>query len=302
MQLISRSEWGAKPATSSRKIDLKGPTTIHWNGSGKKWDRIDDDAHLAWGIKQMQVGQNFHMEGRGWSDIAYNFVMDPWGDYLYEGRGFDVRPASQGTTEGNETSHSIMVMTGVGDPALSEGAIAALDEAVALIAVKGTAEDIAMGHRDWKATACPGDGIYGHLSTINDPNYRDPEVTPGLQEPVGMFVVNGGYGVVDANGRVEFQGDVTHKGDLRHEDLVAPVVDAEGTVGGDGYYLCTADGGVFTYGNAPFHGSIGGAPLDRPVVAIEVEPGGYYMVASDGGIFTFGNLPFVGSFVGEVNE
>jgi hypothetical protein len=66
-----------------------------------------------------------------------------------------------------------------------------------------------------------------------------------------------------------------------------------------GYQLAASDGGLFAF-NAPFFGSMGGQPLNQPVVGMAVVPdsGGYYEVASDGGIFAF-NAPFFGSMGGQ---
>jgi len=63
-----------------------------------------------------------------------------------------------------------------------------------------------------------------------------------------------------------------------------------------GYWLVAGDGGVFSFGNAAFHGSTGGLRLNRPVVGMAATPAGdgYWLVASDGGIFSFG-APFEGS-------
>jgi hypothetical protein len=57
-----------------------------------------------------------------------------------------------------------------------------------------------------------------------------------------------------------------------------------------------SDGGVFTFGDATFWGSMGGKHLDQPVVGMAADgaTGGYWLVASDGGVFTF-NAPFLGS-------
>ena len=72
---------------------------------------------------------------------------------------------------------------------------------------------------------------------------------------------------------------------------------------GAGYWLVASDGGIFTFGDAAFYGSMGGHPLDRPVVgmAATASGGGYWMVASDGGIFTFGDAPFLGSRGGDTS-
>ncbi|MGH9077478.1 MAG: hypothetical protein ACRDY0_08515, partial [Acidimicrobiales bacterium] len=66
---------------------------------------------------------------------------------------------------------------------------------------------------------------------------------------------------------------------------------------GGGYRLVASDGGIFTYGDASFFGSAGGAPLNRPVVGMAATPDGkgYWLVASDGGIFTYGDASFFGS-------
>jgi subtilisin family serine protease len=66
---------------------------------------------------------------------------------------------------------------------------------------------------------------------------------------------------------------------------------------GTSYRLVAADGGIFSYGDAPFKGSTGDIRLNRPIVAMAPTPTGqgYWMVASDGGIFAFGDASFKGS-------
>ena len=64
-----------------------------------------------------------------------------------------------------------------------------------------------------------------------------------------------------------------------------------------GYWLVGSDGGIFSFGTAAFHGSMGSTPLQRPVVAITptLTGNGYWLVASDGGIFSFGDSTYYGS-------
>jgi hypothetical protein len=61
--------------------------------------------------------------------------------------------------------------------------------------------------------------------------------------------------------------------------------------------LVAADGGIFTFGTAAFHGSTGDRKLNSPIVgmAATADGGGYWLVAADGGIFTFGTAAFHGS-------
>ncbi len=67
-----------------------------------------------------------------------------------------------------------------------------------------------------------------------------------------------------------------------------------------GYWLVGADGGIFTFGAAQFHGSTGDFTLQRPVVGITPtsDRNGYWLVATDGGIFAFGDAGFHGSIPG----
>ena len=67
-----------------------------------------------------------------------------------------------------------------------------------------------------------------------------------------------------------------------------------------GYWLVGSDGGIFSFGSAAFHGSMGSIPLQRPVMAITPTStgNGYWLVASDGGIFSFGDSTYYGSLPG----
>jgi hypothetical protein len=73
------------------------------------------------------------------------------------------------------------------------------------------------------------------------------------------------------------------------------------TVDGRGYWLVAADGGVFAFGDAGFHGSTGNLVLQKTMVGMTPTPSGrgYWLAAADGGVFTFGDARFWGSTGGE---
>jgi len=82
--------------------------------------------------------------------------------------------------------------------------------------------------------------------------------------------------------------------------MVAMTADPTSTASDEGYWLASADGGVFTEGSARFFGSLGSLRLQGPIVAMAATPdgGGYWLAAMDGGVFSFGDAHFFGSMGG----
>ena len=68
-----------------------------------------------------------------------------------------------------------------------------------------------------------------------------------------------------------------------------------------GYWFVASDGGIFSFGDAAFYGSMGGKHLNAPIVGLSSSSDGrgYWFVASDGGIFSFGDSAFDGSMGGK---
>ena len=74
------------------------------------------------------------------------------------------------------------------------------------------------------------------------------------------------------------------------------------TPDGGGYWLAQSGGGVYSFGDAKFEGSLPGLGVvpSTPIVGMAATPdgGGYWLVASDGGVFAFGDAKFEGSLPG----
>ena len=109
----------------------------------------------------------------------------------------------------------------------------------------------------------------------------------------------GGYWVYSDRGRGVAFG-VPDVGGVEHLGLFAPILAGAATASGKGVWLLGADGGVFTFGDARFRGSVPQfVPLDRlvrPLSGMIPEPSGngYWLIAEDGGVFAF-SAPFRGS-------
>ncbi|MGD0882409.1 MAG: CHAP domain-containing protein [Acidimicrobiales bacterium] len=83
--------------------------------------------------------------------------------------------------------------------------------------------------------------------------------------------------------------------------MVAQAADPAAWPSDPGYWLASADGGVYALGSASFYGSLGALRLQGPVVAIVATPDGrgYWLAALDGGVFAFGDAGFYGSMGGQ---
>jgi len=156
----SRSQWGARSPRRRSTGTMADPSTGHYNGPDvtvrgqKEFDHRHCDG-LVRGI------QNFHMDGRGWNDIAYNYVICPHG-VIYEGRGLNTWNGANGTNHGNQNSHAVMWLAGEGN-AFTMRAKAAFRSIVKYISERTAAPYRAIGHRDHKSTACPGDTRYAWI-------------------------------------------------------------------------------------------------------------------------------------------
>lgn len=144
--LVTRAEWGARPARGAiGNINPEG-VTVHYNGpafGGFLWDH----GRCAQMVRGTQA---FHLDGRGWADIAYTACVCPHG-FVFEGRGVRQRTAAQGTNEGNRRSLALMFLAGEGEPITERARAAALWWANEVARVP-----LRWAHRDWHSTACPG--------------------------------------------------------------------------------------------------------------------------------------------------
>lgn len=111
-----------------------------------------------------------------------------------------------------------------------------------------------------------------------------------------------GYWTVDTYGNVYTYGDARYFGTLHDVGVnVSNITGLVRTPDSGGYWIVGADGGVYAFGNAPFYGSMGGRPMNAPVVGMAATKNGqgYWLVGADGGIFAFGNAGFYGSMGGK---
>ena len=71
-----------------------------------------------------------------------------------------------------------------------------------------------------------------------------------------------------------------------------------------GYWFTASDGGVFAFGDAGFHGSLGSIPQSRPIVSItsSADGGGYWIANNNGAVSEFGDAYYWGSAPQVINR
>lgn len=154
--LLSRAEWGARPPRASAPSISSEGLTVHYGGDSP-WTSADRSSPEAFRASTdhnrcasiLRAWQSFHLDGRGWNDLAYNSAVCPHG-VRYEGRGVGRRSGANGTNTGNARSCAVVYIAGGTDPVTTEAKAAYLDEAARF----GT--PLRWDHSDWKPTSCAG--------------------------------------------------------------------------------------------------------------------------------------------------
>lgn len=181
-RIYTRSEWGAQPPTAECRYPPATHLAIHHTTTASA-GAADTLAIRAAGVRAIQ---DVHVNGRGWIDIGYNYLVCQIGA-IFRGREDaddtrDVVAAHDGDNEGSVRTAGLGFSHPPEDQRPSDPLLDGFVDLFAWIAVRrqidpsGT-DDYAgygdplltvYGHRDVKATACPGDHFYAERSEIVD--------------------------------------------------------------------------------------------------------------------------------------
>jgi hypothetical protein len=261
--VVSRADWGARDRVCGTTETTKYRMAIHHTagdpGSGD----------YAAGIR---ATQNFHIDTRGWCDIAYHFIVTPDGT-VWEGREIDIRG---GHTYGENTGNIGIVYKGCFQPGgcvYSSGTIPETEINDAMINNGGVLvgvlagqygievnEDTVKGHRDWAQpgheTACPGETLWNRLSEIRTAAGGDGTITP----PDTGFA----KGVVWDRSLTE---GVNDSGNVRITNATVTCSDGQtmDVTGENAYWEFELDPGIYTFtATAPGYAT---ASVDRQITA-----------------------------------
>lgn len=160
-KFVTKEQWGStrgRQATPrTHPIGATKGVTIHWEGP-----KMGSFPHSKCAAKVRGI-ERFHEETRGWADLAYSGIVCPHG-YVFEGRGVGTQTAANGSSDDNDDYYALCYLGGQGDAFTDEGKTGIV-EGVQWLRSEGGAGREVNGHRDHKATECPGNVIYRWLKT-----------------------------------------------------------------------------------------------------------------------------------------
>mgnify|MGYP003132286359 FL=1 len=149
MKFVTRQEWGAtapkKPWTWITPSRIEGIVIHH---SGVEGGPTGKDAVRAF--------ERHHMNTRGWSSIAYNWLVNVDGT-VYEGRA---QGAVGGATKGWNFKTEAISYIGYGFEPLTLEAQQGIKQVIDYLQHKYRNSLWIKGHRDLANTSCPGDWLY----------------------------------------------------------------------------------------------------------------------------------------------
>ena len=180
--IYTRAQWGADESMrgSAPQYGAVQAAVVHHTVNSNSYSSSDVPA-LIRGIYA------FHVNGRGWSDIGYNFIIDRFGR-TWEGRYGGTTRAVIGAQAKGVNSWTFGAST-IGDFTSASAPSAVVAAYTRLVAWKaqihqfdpaktanlaGTVHRGVSGHRDVYPTSCPGAGLYKYI----------PQIAAGASAPV----------------------------------------------------------------------------------------------------------------------
>lgn len=188
-----RSSWGADESLRDGQVSYADDvrfSVIHHEGGAPRWSQADIDAGCKEAAAAINSVYEYHTKGRGYWDIAYNFVVDPCGR-IWEGRAGGVDRPVMGAHAGGWNSGSVGVLAlGTFTPGGDRVTDALVNGIEKLLTWKldlhhtdprGTTREVSGGgssrypsgtsvnvpilsaHQITNSTGCPGEGIMARL-------------------------------------------------------------------------------------------------------------------------------------------
>lgn len=161
MTTYNRADWQARPARPGPGLlyarDVVG-LTFHWPAMQRP---VRGFAAVA---AALRAWQDYHMDRKGWSDIAYQVAVDQDGN-RWELRGLDTQSAANGDKDVNNTLGAVLLILAPGEQP-SRKMIREVRRVVRDHRDLFHRSRQLLGHNEVRpeATACPGPIVQAHLA------------------------------------------------------------------------------------------------------------------------------------------
>lgn len=181
LKLVSRAEWGARayvtPGGATPYSATRLGVKVHYLGTPYT---AGEHTGCAAYVRKLQAS---HMDGNGWSDIGYSFVVCEHG-YVHEGRGLKRRNSANGTTSLNERHYAVCALLGSsGSTSPTDAQLHGVRDAIEYCRASGPAGSEIRGHRDGYSTDCPGGPLYAWVQAgAPRPATASPPIAPRKKE------------------------------------------------------------------------------------------------------------------------
>lgn len=184
---LPRSAWGARAPRGSTSLapSVVVGEALHWPGMAKPIDAVGD-AGKARVASALRGWQNYHMDDRGWSDIAYQIAIDQVGR-AWTLRGLNIRSAANGDATVNKLYGAFLLILAPGEQPSAAMKAAVKNVIRDFRARMPHASATPKGHKDVRAagTDCPGPLAYAAIqhgdftpsSTPSSASTEDPLMT-----------------------------------------------------------------------------------------------------------------------------
>jgi hypothetical protein len=153
MTYYTREQWAARDAKGGPgALDPDGVegVALHWPAMQRPLKFVEE-------VKAALRGwQNFHMDDRGWSDIAYQEAFDQLGN-VYELRGIGTQSGANGDTDVNERFGAFLLILAPGEEP-SELLVKSVKARIAKHRERFPKSERIVGHGEIRpgGTECPG--------------------------------------------------------------------------------------------------------------------------------------------------
>lgn len=186
-QIFNRAAWGARPPKLAAEVLPKGPDhiVVHHTATANVTDLSQS---AAFGLSRSI--QNYHMDVNGWDDTGQQLTISR-GGFVMEGRNrsldaINTRQHVMGAHVAGHNDHTIGIENeGTYTSVAPTGQLwkSLVATCAWLCTVYGLNPQTAIvGHRDYNATACPGDVLYARLPQLRN---EVAALLGGQPRPVG---------------------------------------------------------------------------------------------------------------------